>query len=382
MQYRTIGKNKTKVSILGIEAWNMNPIYQSNINEILEYIIENGINFIDTSYSYLPNRNKKGNCEENIGEFIKENNYRDTIKISAKMPTHLLKSKEDMNKIIEEQLKNLKTDYIDFYLLEDLDMNYWNMYKSLDIFEFLDELKENDTVKNLGFSTNCEMDMIVDITDDYENWDFGLSQLSYIDERYQSGLEGVEYLYKLGLGTIIKDPLRSNILTKNIPTQVKELWEFADKERTPLEWGLEYLWNKEEVNTVLCELSSIENISKYIEIANEVKINSISDNDQEILREMAWEYKQNKANDCTGCKHCLPCPAKVDIPSCFREYNIAKMLNNPLACKNSYFKLKENAEKCIMCGECSKYCPQMIDVEKDIQECNLLFGNLENYYEE
>lgn len=379
MQYRTLGKTKEEVSILGFETWNHDLILK-NINETLKYGIENGINLIDTSYSYLPDLNKKGDNEENIGNFINENNYRNEIFISAKMPTHLINKKDDLNKTIEQQLKNLKTDYIDFYLLEDLDMNYWNMYKSFNIFEFLDSIKESDIVKHVGFSTNCEMDMIVDITDEYDKWEFGISQLSYIDERYQSGLEGIEYMNKLGLGTIVRDPLRSNTLTQNIPNEVEELWEFSETKRLPTEWGLEYLWNKKEVNCVLCEMNNISRIKEYIEIANKIEINSITDTDKEVIREMAWEYKQNKSNDCTGCKHCLPCPQNVDIPACFREYNIAKMLNNPRACINSYYKLKENAKECSACGGCNQFCPQMIDVAQEIQDCDKFFGNLEDYF--
>lgn len=380
MKYQTLGKTKEKVSILGFETWNLiNFKENQSIEEILSYGIKNGINLIDTNYAHLPNLTKKGNCEEKIGSFLEENNYRDEVLLSAKMPSHLLNKKEDMTTIFENQLKDLKTNYIDIYYLDSLDMDYWNMYKSFDIGEFLDKLKEESKVKYLGFTSNTEMDMIVDITDQYDKWDLGLSSLNYIDERYQSGLEGIEYMYKFGLGTVVRDPLKSNALIENIPDEIKELFDFADENRNPIEWTLEYLFAKEEVNTVLCPMTSLEELKEYIKIASKEKF-EISNNDKDVLREIAFEYKQNKANDCTGCKHCLPCPKGVDIPACFREYNIAKMLNNPKASVNSYFRLEGKADNCVHCGECNPFCPQMIDISSDIGDCEKFFGKKEDYF--
>ena len=380
MKYQSLGKTNEKVSILGFETWNLiNFKENQSIRQILSYGIENGINLIDTAYSYLPNLNEKGKCEDKIGSFLEENNYRNDVLLSAKMPTHLLNKKEDMETIFETQLKDLKTDYIDIYYLEALDMDYWNMYKSFDIGEFLDKLKDEDKVKYLGFTTNCEMDMIVDITDQYDKWDIGLSSLSYVDERYQSGLEGIEYMYKFGLGTVVRDPLKSNALIENIPDEINELFEFADEIRTPTEWALEYLFTKEEVDTVLCPMTSIEDLKLYIEIASKEKF-ELTCNDKDVLREITFEYKQNKANDCTGCKHCLPCPKGVDIPACFKEYNIAKMLNNPKASVNSYFRLEGKADKCVHCGECNPFCPQMIDISSNIEDCKEFFGKKEDYF--
>ncbi|MCQ2964497.1 MAG: aldo/keto reductase [archaeon] len=380
MKYQNLGKTNEKVSILGFETWNLiNFKEDQSIKQILSYGIENGINLIDTAYTYLPNLNEKGNCQEQIGSFLEENSYRNDVLLSAKMPTHLLNKKDDMETIFENQLKDLKTDYIDIYYLEALDMDYWNMYKSFDISEFLDKLKDEAKVKYLGFTTNCEMDMIVDITDQYDKWDVGLSSLSYVDERYQSGLEGIEYMYNFGLGTVVRDPLKSNALIENIPNEINELFDFADEIRTPTEWALEYLFAKEEVDTVLCPMTSIEDLKLYTEIASKEKFES-SRNDKDVLREITFEYKQNKANDCTGCKHCLPCPKGVDIPACFREYNIAKMLNNPKASVNSYFRLEGKADNCIHCGECNPFCPQMIDISSNIGDCEEFFGKKEDYF--
>ncbi|MBO7518734.1 MAG: aldo/keto reductase, partial [Methanobrevibacter sp.] len=61
MKYRTLGKTGEKVSILGFGAMRL-PHFETNdqidkekSDEILSYGIENGINLIDTAYSYHAN---------------------------------------------------------------------------------------------------------------------------------------------------------------------------------------------------------------------------------------------------------------------------------------------------------------------------------------
>lgn len=209
MKYRTLGKTGEKVSILGFGAMRLphfkdnNQINVEESDKILSYGIENGINLVDTAYSYHANNlSGKGNCEEYLGNFLHENSYREDILLSTKLPSWLIKSKEDMENIFEQQLKDLKTDTIDLYMLHSLNEDYWKMFRELDVFEFLDDILSSGKAKHVGFSAHTEMDWIVDIIDDYDKFEFGLTQLNYLDERYQSGREGVEYLASHNLGTI------------------------------------------------------------------------------------------------------------------------------------------------------------------------------------
>ena len=150
-----------------------------------------------------------------------------------------------MNEIFEKQLENLKTDYIDFYQLQNLNEKYWNMYKETGGLEFMDDLIADGRIKHMGFSSNTEMDMIVDITDDYDKWEFTETELSYITERYQSGLQGVEYMSSLGLGVMIREPLKGGALINSLPNEAKELWVSQTKQKNYGIWLMrkEPLWN-------------------------------------------------------------------------------------------------------------------------------------------
>ena len=307
---------------------------------------------------------------------------RDEILLSTKLPSWLIKSKEDMENIFEQQLKDLKTDSIDLYMLHSLNEDYWKMFRELDVFEFLDEILSSGKAKHVGFSAHTEMDWIVDIVDDYDKFEFGLTQLNYLDERYQSGKEGVEYLASHNLGTMIMEPLRGGRLVQNVPQDIMDLWDMADEKRTPVEWAFQYLWNMEEVNTVLSGMNSLEQVKENIEIAEKSEINSISENDMEIIKEVAWEYKQRRGNDCTGCDYCMPCPNGVDVAGCFREYNVAKMLDNPAGSAMHYFSLDNGtrADSCIHCDDCLNHCTQMINISEDLKKVEEFFGKKYTYF--
>lgn len=390
MKYRTLGKTGEKVSILGFGAMRL-PHFEKNdqINtkksdEIISYGIENGINLIDTAYSYhAEDLGSKGNCESYVGNFLKENSYREDVLLSAKLPSWLINKKEDMETLFESQLKDLKTDYIDIYLLHTLTEDFWKMYKSFDVFEFMDKLLEDGRVKHIGFSSHTEMDMIVDITDDYDKWEVALTQMNYLDERYQSGLEGINYIHDLGLGNMIMEPLRGGRLVQNVPKDIMNLWNTSEIKRTPAEWAFQYLWNMEQIDTVLSGMNNMEQIKENIKIANNSEPNMISINDQDLIREVAWEYKTRKGNDCTGCQYCMPCPNGVDVAGCFREYNIAMMLDNPAGSAMQYFSLVADgsrAENCTHCDDCLNHCPQMINISEDLKKVKDLFGTDYDYF--
>ena len=390
MLYRELGKTREKVSILGFGAMRL-PTNNSNgninekeANEILKYGIENGINLIDTAYTYHAHNfsDKIGNCEPFIGEFL-QTGYREKVLLSTKSPSWLIEKKEDFDFYLNDQLKRLQTDSIDIYLLHTLTEDHWNKLKKLNVFEFMDSALEDGRIKHIGFSSHTEFDTLVEILDDYDKWEVALTQMNYIDESYQTGIEGLQYLNSLNVGNMVMEPLRGGRLTKHVPESVKNIFKNSEVKRTPTEWALQYLWDMEIVDCVLSGMTSLDQVKENIEIANKTEIGSISLNDKEIIKEAAKEYNSKKGNDCTRCMYCMPCPEGVDIPNCFKEYNIAKMFDNPSASAMQYFSLigdRGRAENCTSCKECVNLCPQMINIPEELKKVEKEFGREFNHY--
>lgn len=383
MLYNKLGKTNLEVSRLGFGTMRLpttgsnDEIIESEASEMLTYGIENGINIIDTAYPYHSKTlDGSGKSETFVGEFLKENNYREDILLSTKSPSWAIEKKEDFDFYLDEQLKKLQTDYIDIYLLHSLTVPDWEKVKGLDVLDFLDDCLTTGKVKHVGFSSHIEVDYLIEIIDEYPKWEVVMTQMNYLDEYYQSGVMGLDYLKETNIGSMIMEPLRGGRLVQNIPKEVQTLWDSADVKRTPVEWALQYLWNRDDVDCVLSGMTSLNQVKENIEIAN--KIDEISENDQELIREVARTYRTFLGNNCTRCRYCMPCPHGVDIINCLTEYNIAHMLNDPKASAMQYFSLIDDdsrADSCVQCMECIPFCTQMLDIPEELVKVHEYFGS-------
>ncbi len=383
MLYNKLGKTNLEVSRLGFGTMRLptknsnDEIIESEASEMLTYGIENGINIIDTAYPYHSKTlDGSGTSETFVGEFLKENNYREDILLSTKSPSWAIEKKEDFDFYLDEQLKKLQTDYIDIYLLHSLTVPDWENVKNLDVLDFLDDCLATGKVKHVGFSSHIEVDYLIEIIDEYPKWEVVMTQMNYLDEYYQSGVMGLDYLKDTNIGSMIMEPLRGGRLVQNIPQEIQNLWDSAEVKRTPVEWAMQYLWNRDDVDCVLSGMTSLDQVKENVEIAN--KIDEISENDQELIREVARTYRTFLGNNCTRCGYCMPCPHGVDIINCLTEYNIAHMLNDPKASAMQYFSLIDDdsrADSCVQCMECIPFCTQMLDIPEELVKVHEYFGS-------
>ncbi len=383
MLYNTLGKTGLEVSRLGFGTMRLptkadnSDIDEAKASEMLKYGIENGVNIIDTAYPYhSAELDGNGNSEVFLGNFLKENSLRDEIILQTKSPSWLIEKYSDFDFYLEKQLEKLQTDYIDIYLLHSLTVPDWEKVRDLNVFEFLDDALSSGKVKHVGFSSHIEVDYVIEIIDEYPKWEVAMTQMNYLDEYYQSGVMGLNYLKQVNMGSMIMEPLRGGRLVNNIPEEIQKLWEMAEVKRTPVEWALQYLWNRDDVDCVFSGMTSLSQVKDNIRIASTEDV--ISDNDQELIREVARTYRTYLGNSCTRCGYCMPCPHGVDIINCLTEYNIAHMMNDPKASAMQYFSLIDDdsrADSCIDCKECLPFCTQMLDIPKELQRVHEYFGS-------
>lgn len=383
MIYNRLGKTNLEVSRLGFGTMRL-PTKANNADidkveatKMLKYAIENGVNIIDTAYPYhSQGLDGNGESEKFLGEFLTENTLRDEIILQTKSPSWAIEEKGDFERYLTEQLEKLQTDHIDIYLLHSLTVPDWEKVKGLDVLDFLDDVLSDGRVKHVGFSSHIEVDYFIEILDEYPKWEVAMTQMNYLDEYYQSGIMGLDYLKEIGIGSMIMEPLRGGRLVQNIPNDIENLWNQAETKRTPVEWALQYLWNRDDVDCVFSGMTSLEQVKQNIEIAS--RIDTISENDQELIREVARTYRTYLGNRCTRCGYCMPCPHGVDIINCFTEYNIAHMMGNPKASAMQYFSLIDEdsrADCCVDCGECIPFCTQMINIPEELEKVYEYFGD-------
>ena len=327
--------------------------------------IDAGVNYYDTAYIYP-------GSEAALGEILAKNGVREKVKIATKLPHYLIKSREGMEKLFNEQLRRLKTDYIDYYLMHMLtDIATWEKQKKLGVLEFLEEKKRSGAIRQIGFSYHGNSDMFCKLVDAYD-WDFCQIQYNYLDENSQAGRRGLRYAHSKGLPVIIMEPLRGGKLVNRLPQEALKAFAEHPITRTPAQWAFRWLWNQEEVTCVLSGMNSMEMLAENVQTASETEIGELGNEEQAMFEKVVKAINAKLKVGCTGCGYCMPCPKGVDIPGAFASYN-------RMASEGKFAGLKEHfmcsavrqdstaASLCIGCGKCESHCPQQISIRQELK---------------
>ncbi|HCJ56376.1 MAG TPA: aldo/keto reductase [Clostridiaceae bacterium] len=377
MQYREFNKLGDKLSVLGFGAMRLplNGDDPGNIKEkesirLIRYAIDNGVNYIDTAYNY-----HKGKSEMIVGKALKDG-YRDKVKLATKMPVWLTNAYEDFDKYLDEQLQKLDTDYIDFYLLHNLNKKYWTKLRSINVLDFVDRALQDGRIKHIGFSFHDDVSLFKTIIDSYD-WDFCQIQYNYMNENFQAGTEGLEYAGSKNIPVMIMEPLLGGKLAKRPPKEIKDIWDKAAIKRTPAEWGLRWVLNHKQVAVVLSGMNTAKQVEENIKTAETALPGSLEQKELDMIKKVSEKYRSRIKVDCTGCGYCMPCPNKVWIPYNFEIYNDFYMYETDRYSTDMYRRLKtgnQAASACVECGKCETACPQGLSIMETLKKVDVILG--------
>ena len=327
--------------------------------------IEGGVNYFDTAYVYP-------GSEAALGEILERNHLRDRVYIATKLPHYLIKSREAMEKLFAEELRRLRTDHVDYYLMHMLtDTATWDRLKGLGIEDWLREKKESGAIRQIGFSYHGNSEMFCRLLD-ARDWDFCQIQYNYMDEHSQAGRRGLQYAHSKGIPVIIMEPLRGGKLVSRLPEEAKKIFGDYPLRHTPAQWAFRWLWNQPEVTVVLSGMNSDEMIRDNIRTASAASVGDLTPADEAMLRNVVQAINARMKVGCTGCGYCMPCPQNVDIPGTFAAYN-RKYQEGTFQGFRDYIMctmIRKNstaASNCIRCGKCEKHCPQHIAIRDELQ---------------
>jgi len=385
MKYRKLGNTDINVSILGFGCMrfptfddgnehipvHQRPVKEKETLEMIQYAFDKGINYFDTAYFY-----HGGKSETILGRAIKP--FRDKVMIATKLPTMMVHNPSDIPRFIDEQLKRLDTDYVDFYLLHGLNGRLWSRMKEYKALEFLDSVLVDGRARHVGFSFHHHINVFKEIVDSFD-WTLCQIQYNYFDANRQAGREGLEYAANKGIGVVIMEPLRGGSLATNIPKPIQVVWDSAPQKRSPAEWGLRWVWNQPEVSLALSGMSAMPQLVENVHTAENVVAHSLTSDELALINRVKDKYEEMLKVDCTGCAYCIPCPNRVDIPSNFTLYNDYFMFDNKDRSRRFYnddnfFPLEIRASNCEECGECEEKCPQGIAIMDELKNVHAVLG--------
>ena len=368
MQYR-VDKYGNELSVLGFGCLRF-PQKKGRIDmeatrKQIRLAIEEGVNYFDTAYVY-------SGSEAALGEILETEGLRSRVKIATKLPHYLIKSRAGLEKMFREELKRLRTDHVEYYLMHMLcDLDTWERLKTLGIEEWINEKKASGEIGQIGFSYHGGSEMFCRLVDAYD-WDFCQIQYNYLDEHSQAGRKGLYHAHARGLPVIIMEPLRGGKLVDLLPAEARYLMTDSLRNWSPAQWGLRWLWDQKEVTVVLSGMNSEQMVRENIRAASESRVGDLTEDDHDLLAGVVKIINDQVKVGCTGCGYCQPCPKNVDIPGAFAAYN-RYHTESPAGARREYLKctlFRKNhthAGNCIDCGKCEKHCPQGIEIRKELE---------------
>ncbi|MDE6642079.1 MAG: aldo/keto reductase [Acetatifactor sp.] len=370
MEKRKMEKLGIETSLLGFGCMRFPVTEDGRIDEaeaerMLDRAYAAGINYYDTAYPY-----HGGESERVVGRVMKKYD-RSSFYLATKLPCWLVKTVEDVDRIINEQLEKLQTDYIDFYLMHALNKDRFQDMVNIGCIERLEQLKEEGKIRNLGFSFHDNYEAFEKIIN-YRDWDFCQIQLNYMDaneqeEFQQAGMKGYRLTEEKAVPLIIMEPVKGGSLA-SFPEDITHMFRSLDSAASIASFALRWVGSLPNVKVVLSGMSTMEQVEDNLKTFGQFK--PLSQKESETIDKVVALINSRIQNGCTGCGYCMPCPAEVNIPQNFRIWNVYHMYRNYNMVRDRWEKgvgEEHKAKNCIKCGKCEKVCPQKLSIRADLE---------------
>ncbi len=365
MEKRRLDKLGIETSLLGFGCMRFPTLEDGKIDEVtaekmLDQAMAQGVTYYDTAFPY-----HNGDSEPFVGRVL--NKYdRSSYYLATKLPVWMVETREDAEKIFEDQLKRLDKEYVDFYLLHALDKERFEKVKKLGLIEMCEKFRQEGKIRYLGFSFHDDYEVFEEIINSHD-WDFCQIQYNYMDTDVQAGDKGYALAEQKGIPMVIMEPVRGGLLA-GFSDDIEEMFRETRPDQSIASWALRWVGSHKNVKVILSGMSTPEQVEDNLKTFDYFEV--LSEKEQDTVKRVVDTLKGRVQNGCTGCRYCMPCPSGVDIPGSFRIWNDYHIYQIYSFVQNRWEKeLSADAkpENCVECGACEEQCPQKISIREHLK---------------
>ena len=334
MEYRILGKTGLKVSAMGFGGIPIQRIDAAGTRLLMEKLIENGINYIDTARGYSVSESYLGEALEGIREhFI----------IATKS---MARDKASMAKDIGISLSNFRTDYIDLYQVHNPSMAQLEQIIGEDgALEALLEAKSAGKIGHIGltahsakvFEKALELDWVETIMFPY----------NIVETQ---GEELIKKCAQKNIGFIDMKPLAGGAI-----------------ENATL--AMRFVAANRNISVTIPGMAEISELQQNLAAVNDTTPLTCAE-----YAEMEKIRKELGTQICRRCGYCAPCTVGISIPNMFVFEGYLSRYGLADWAKGRYDAQPKTASDCIGCGICETRCPYHLPIRQMLERTAKAFG--------
>ncbi len=344
-------------------------IDHDQVCRMVDAYLDAGLNYFDTAYVY-----HGGDSEKTVKTALVQRHPRESFYLATKLPAWVLSTKEDRDKVFQEQLDRCGVDYFDFYLLHSIeDGSNGETYKRLDCFNWAMQKKAEGKIRHFGFSFHGSPEYLKEVLNAHPEVEFVQIQLNYADWKnpvVRSG-ELYEILHARNIPMIIMEPVKGGTLASLSP-ELEAKYKAVRPDSSVASWALRFVGSLPGVMTILSGMSSTEQMEDNLKTFRNFE--PLTEEEKKVVEEVKTLMLNVPQIGCTGCRYCTDgCPMNISIPDIFRAVNTIRLYKEEFRPKAFYKSLVTTTGKagdCIQCGQCEGVCPQHLPIIELLQEAS------------
>lgn len=381
---RKLGRTGLYVSELGYGAMNLRNLpSQEEAYKILNYVLDQGINLIDTARAYNGTNSKGEEIESEVlvGNAIRSRNDLDEpIVIITKGHGYTLEELENnlttsRAKLGIEGRGNLKIGNNDIkliYFFHGINKERWTSMQKSGALEKILEYKAQGLINFIGFSSHygdaSEIKGAVD-TDIFD-----VVELPYNIFNRSLGEDGKlnlqKYIHDKEIGLINMKAFNGNIM----PAIHNVLKDYITIDYPTM---LNFCLSNPYISTVDAGAIYVEQYELDIKTASESRL---SGEEMAAFKKEADKIASHLNSICRECMHCVEkfkCTVGIDFPSImalYSKYSVSEKLGRDTSeFKEKYKEFELNASHCIECGNCVPWCEYKLNIPEVLKKAHEAF---------
>lgn len=336
--------------------------------QMVDTFLQRGFTYFDTAWMYCAFKS-----ENAVKDALTSRHPRESYTLATKLHAAYIHSLDDRDAIFNTQREKTGVEYFDYYLLHDVGVEHYEIYKKYDCFAWIAEKKRQGLIKHMGFSFHDTAEVLDKILTEHPEMEFVQLQINYLDwdsEGVQSR-KCYEVATKHGKPVIVMEPVKGGTLAK-LPAAAETLLRQADPGASIPSWAVRFAASLPNVKMVLSGMSSTDQLLDNTGYMQDFA--PLTQQEQAVIAQVVGIINASIAIPCTGCAYCTEgCPMHIAIPKYFSLYNaeMQELKEKDFTSQGTYYDnltLKfGKASDCIACGQCESVCPQHLPIIENLK---------------